>query len=139
MQIRPRISTNEIKLEHICYIIHLSNLIYMIPYFMQHEMCGLLLVMDSYERSNIPSLRGTTPSVITVLDLYRSLCISCMFSCEQPDKTEQGEEYCKTWNFTVQIADFYYFLKFVVCIPLRVLGQVQTFRLTQHYFEYFIQ
>jgi hypothetical protein len=30
-------------------------------------------------------------------------------------------------------------LKLVVCIPLRVLGQVQGFRLTQHWFEYFIQ
>jgi hypothetical protein len=29
-------------------------------------------------------------------------------------------------------------LKFVVCILLRVLGQVQGFRLTQHWFEYFI-
>jgi hypothetical protein len=26
----------------------------------------------------------------------------------------------------------------VVCILLRVLGQVQDFRLTQHWFEYFI-
>jgi hypothetical protein len=30
-------------------------------------------------------------------------------------------------------------LKLVVCIMLRVLGQVQGFRLTQHWFEYFIQ
>jgi hypothetical protein len=30
-------------------------------------------------------------------------------------------------------------LKLVVCILLRVLGQVQGFRLTQHWFEYFIQ
>jgi hypothetical protein len=30
-------------------------------------------------------------------------------------------------------------LKLVVCILLRVLGQVQGFRLTQHCFEYFIQ
>jgi hypothetical protein len=30
-------------------------------------------------------------------------------------------------------------LKSVVCILLRVLGQVQGFRLTQHGFEYFIQ
>jgi hypothetical protein len=29
-------------------------------------------------------------------------------------------------------------LKLVVCILLRVLGQVQGFRLTQHWFEYFI-
>jgi hypothetical protein len=29
--------------------------------------------------------------------------------------------------------------KLVVCILLRVLGQVQGFRLTQHWFEYFIQ
>jgi hypothetical protein len=29
-------------------------------------------------------------------------------------------------------------LKFVVCILLRALGQVQGFRLTQHWFEYFI-
>jgi hypothetical protein len=28
-------------------------------------------------------------------------------------------------------------LKLVVCILLRVLGQVQDFRLTQHCFEYF--
>jgi hypothetical protein len=28
------------------------------------------------------------------------------------------------------------FLKVVVCILLRVLGQVQGFRLTQHWFEY---
>jgi hypothetical protein len=31
------------------------------------------------------------------------------------------------------------YLKLVVCILLRVLGQVQGFRLTQHCFEYFIQ
>jgi hypothetical protein len=31
-----------------------------------------------------------------------------------------------------------YILKLVVCILLRVLGQVQGFRLTQHWFEYFI-
>jgi hypothetical protein len=30
-------------------------------------------------------------------------------------------------------------LKSVVCILLRVLGHVQDFRLTQHWFEYFIQ
>jgi hypothetical protein len=30
-------------------------------------------------------------------------------------------------------------LKLVVCILLRVLGQVQGFRLTQHWFEFFIQ
>jgi vacuolar-type H+-ATPase subunit I/STV1 len=30
-------------------------------------------------------------------------------------------------------------LKLVVCILLRVLGQVQGLRLTQHWFEYFIQ
>jgi hypothetical protein len=30
-------------------------------------------------------------------------------------------------------------LKLVVCILLHVLGQVQGFRLTQHWFEYFIQ
>jgi hypothetical protein len=30
-------------------------------------------------------------------------------------------------------------LKLVVCILLRVLGQVQGFRLKQHLFEYFIQ
>jgi deoxyribodipyrimidine photolyase-like uncharacterized protein len=30
-------------------------------------------------------------------------------------------------------------LKLVVCILLRVLGQFQGFRLTQHWFEYFIQ
>jgi hypothetical protein len=30
-------------------------------------------------------------------------------------------------------------LKLVVCILLRVLGEVQGFRLTQHWFEYFIQ
>jgi hypothetical protein len=30
-------------------------------------------------------------------------------------------------------------LKLVVCILLCVLGQVQGFRLTQHWFEYFIQ
>jgi hypothetical protein len=30
-------------------------------------------------------------------------------------------------------------LKLVVCILLRVLGQVQGFRLTQHWFGYFIQ
>jgi hypothetical protein len=30
-------------------------------------------------------------------------------------------------------------LKLVVCILLRVLGQAQGFRLTQHWFEYFIQ
>jgi hypothetical protein len=30
-------------------------------------------------------------------------------------------------------------IKLVVCILLRVLGQVQRFRLTQHWFEYFIQ
>jgi hypothetical protein len=30
-------------------------------------------------------------------------------------------------------------LKLVVCILLRVLGQVQGFRLTQHWLEYFIQ
>jgi hypothetical protein len=30
-------------------------------------------------------------------------------------------------------------LKLVVCILLRLLGQVQGFRLTQHCFEYFIQ
>jgi hypothetical protein len=30
-------------------------------------------------------------------------------------------------------------LKLVVCILLRVLGHVQGFRLTQHWFEYFIQ
>jgi hypothetical protein len=29
------------------------------------------------------------------------------------------------------------YLKLVVCILLRVLGQVQGFRLTQHWFEYF--
>jgi hypothetical protein len=29
-------------------------------------------------------------------------------------------------------------LKLVVCILLRVLGQVEGFRLTQHWFEYFI-
>jgi hypothetical protein len=29
-------------------------------------------------------------------------------------------------------------LKLVVCILLRVLGQVEAFRLTQHWFEYFI-
>jgi hypothetical protein len=33
----------------------------------------------------------------------------------------------------------YIILKLVVCILLRVLGQVQGFRLTQHWFEYFIQ
>jgi hypothetical protein len=31
-----------------------------------------------------------------------------------------------------------YFLKLVVCILLRVLGQVQGFRLKQHRFEYII-
>jgi hypothetical protein len=31
-----------------------------------------------------------------------------------------------------------YCLKLVVCILLRVLGQVEGFRLTQHWFEYFI-
>jgi hypothetical protein len=36
----------------------------------------------------------------------------------------------KTWIYT---------LKLVVCILLRVLGHVQGFRLTQHWFEYFIQ
>jgi hypothetical protein len=30
-------------------------------------------------------------------------------------------------------------LKLVVCILLRVLGQVQGFRLTQHWFKYVIQ
>jgi hypothetical protein len=30
-------------------------------------------------------------------------------------------------------------LKLVLCILLRVLGQVQGFLLTQHWFEYFIQ
>jgi hypothetical protein len=30
-------------------------------------------------------------------------------------------------------------LKLVVCILLRVLGQVQGFRLMQHCFEYFVQ
>jgi hypothetical protein len=30
------------------------------------------------------------------------------------------------------------YLKLVVCILLRVLGQVQGFRLTQHWFEYFL-
>jgi hypothetical protein len=45
-----------------------------------------------------------------------------------------------------QATEFTYFfslnvlvLKLVVCILLRVLGQVQGFRLTQHWFEYFIQ
>jgi hypothetical protein len=33
----------------------------------------------------------------------------------------------------------FFLLKLVVCILLRVLGQVQGFRLTQHWFEYFIQ
>jgi hypothetical protein len=33
----------------------------------------------------------------------------------------------------------YHILKLVVCILLRVLGQVQGFHLTQHWFEYFIQ
>jgi hypothetical protein len=33
----------------------------------------------------------------------------------------------------------YHILKLAVCILLRVLGQVQGFRLTQHWFEYFIQ
>jgi hypothetical protein len=37
------------------------------------------------------------------------------------------------------IADRNITLKLVVCILLRVLGQVQGFRLTQHCFEYFIQ
>jgi hypothetical protein len=32
----------------------------------------------------------------------------------------------------------FFILKLVVCILLRVLGQVQGFRLTQHWFEYFI-
>jgi hypothetical protein len=32
-----------------------------------------------------------------------------------------------------------FFLKLVVFILLRVLGQVQGFRLSQHCFEYFIQ
>jgi hypothetical protein len=39
--------------------------------------------------------------------------------------------YKKNLNFSI-------FLKLVVCILLRVLGQVQGFRLTQHWFEYFI-
>jgi hypothetical protein len=30
-------------------------------------------------------------------------------------------------------------LQLVVCILLRVLGQVQGFRLTQHWFGYFVQ
>jgi hypothetical protein len=38
-------------------------------------------------------------------------------------------------NFTV----VFQMLKLVVCILLRVLGQVQGLRLTQHCFEYFIQ
>jgi hypothetical protein len=37
------------------------------------------------------------------------------------------------------IANDYVILKLVVCILLRVLGQVEGCRLTQHCFEYFIQ
>jgi hypothetical protein len=42
--------------------------------------------------------------------------------------------------FTYTILGLYnqLILKLVVCILLRVLGQVQGFRLTQHWFEYFI-
>jgi hypothetical protein len=36
------------------------------------------------------------------------------------------------------IENYVILLKLVVCILLRVLGQVQGFRLTQHWFEYFI-
>jgi hypothetical protein len=40
---------------------------------------------------------------------------------------------------TAKLDIAYVILKLVVCILLRVLGQVQGFRLTQHWFEYFIQ
>jgi hypothetical protein len=43
---------------------------------------------------------------------------------------------CSHWEADEHSMEF---LKLVVCILLRVLGQVQVFRLTQHWFEYFIQ
>jgi hypothetical protein len=41
--------------------------------------------------------------------------------------------------YLLLFAWYLFVLKLVVCILLRVLGQVQGFRLTQHWFEYFIQ
>jgi hypothetical protein len=43
------------------------------------------------------------------------------------------------FTFGATIRGKFFFLKLVVCILLRVLGQVQGFRLTQHWFQYFIQ
>jgi hypothetical protein len=42
-------------------------------------------------------------------------------------------------SVTVETFKRVFTLKLVVCILLHVLGQVQGFRLTQHWFEYFIQ
>jgi hypothetical protein len=42
------------------------------------------------------------------------------------------------WHTIAYYLTFTNILKLVVCILLRVLGQVQGFRLTQHWFEYFI-
>jgi hypothetical protein len=43
------------------------------------------------------------------------------------------------WWTKEQILSLNNILKLVICILLRVLGQVQGFRLSQHWFEYFIQ
>jgi hypothetical protein len=51
-----------------------------------------------------------------------------------PGKSQSSRKYPQpVWTFR-----HYRILKLVVCILLRVLGQVQGFRLTQHWFEYFI-
>jgi hypothetical protein len=47
--------------------------------------------------------------------------------------------WCETWSLTLREEHRLRILKLVVRILLRVLGQVQGFRLTKHCFEYFIQ
>jgi hypothetical protein len=52
--------------------------------------------------------------------------------------TPSGARYSVSFRGVVNFQDMNTVLKLVVCILLRVLGQVQGFRLTQHWVEYFI-
>jgi hypothetical protein len=52
---------------------------------------------------------------------------------------QSGGRNAKPWRVCVLHLAKQLILKLVVCILLLVLGQVQGFRLTQHWFEYFIQ
>jgi hypothetical protein len=56
----------------------------------------------------------------------------CVCVCVRAQLWKAWSDFNQTWYTHC------YILKLVVCILLRVLGQVQGFRLTQHWFEYFI-